>query len=712
MTGAEPNTGPTYGFHGPTAISCGPNSVQNNYFALRFPDQVETQAQRLGDVVLAQWLRESALRGVRGAESIPVRWRERPDGRFGDHPDPSALPGALPVAGPGAVPVAGNAADPGAFADAFLRLGQRRLVVLGGPGSGKSTMAVLLVVELLRRMREGDPVPVLLPLASWRPRVEHLEAWLERQLLREYPYLSAGTVRLLRQGGRILPVLDGLDELPADERPLALEWLNTLEVGNPLVLTCRTEDYAAAVDRAEVLRSATVVEAEPLTAGEASAYLLGSATPQHQERWRPLAAALTADPDGPAARALTVPLMLWLCRTAYRRPDPGRRPEELAERWRLPTPEAVEGHLLDSLVPSVYPVGPLPPPQPGRRAAGRWSREERNRDPERVSRWLGFLARHLERRRGPGLAWWELGTSVRPVPRVLLVGLAAGVFVTLLNGAVSWLEHGFAVAMLDGLINGIPAAVTFGLLHGIGFASRGAAPEPSRVRIRLRERAGQARARSGREILARAGAALVAGLVGGAALGLMEGVGNVMRSGNVSYLKAGLVAAVYYGLIFALSGVSTAVLIAWLEAPVTIASAPEPRDLLGLNRRAVLLLGLVYVPVFGCLVSVGRLLVIGLLHHGLWGVRMVWDDETAVRAGVLSTLGIGIGALFSLSAWGQWILFARFWLPLTGRLPRATLTFLEEAHGRGVLRKDGAVYRFRHDRLQQHLARSAGRRRH
>ncbi|MBD0670210.1 NACHT domain-containing protein [Streptomyces sp. CBMA156] len=662
MTGAEPRPGHTYVFHRPTAISSGPNSVQNNYFTLHFPDEVETQAQRLGDVVLAQWRREAALRAVQGPESIPVRWCARSGGRFGDHPDPSA------------VPVAGNSADPGSFVDAFLSLERPRLVVLGGPGSGKSTMALLFVVELLRRMREGDPVPVLLSLASWRPRAEHLEGWLERQLLREYPYLSTGTVRVLRRGGRILPVLDGLDELPTGERPLALERLNALEDGTPLVLTCRTADYAVAAGRAEVLRSATVVEAEPLTAREASAYLLASATPQHQERWRPLADALTADPDCPAARALTVPLMLWLCRTVYRRPDPERRPADLAKRCSYPTPEAVEGHLLDSLVPSVYPSGPLPPPQPGRKASGRWFRDERNRDPERVTRWLGFLARHLEGRRGPGLAWWELGTSVRLVPRMLLVGLVAGAYVTLLDCVVAWPERGFTVAMLDGLINGIPAALIFALVHGGDFVLRGAAPEPSRVRMRLRERAGEARARSGREILARAGAGLVAGLLGGAGLGLLEGAGNVVRTGNVGYLKVGLVVAVIYGITLALSGGLTAALIAWFEAPVKIASAPDPRDLLGLNRRTVLLLWLLFAPVFGGLVSIGSPLVIALFPHGPRGITLPWDAERALRAGVLTTFGVGFGAMLSLSAWGQWMLFAWFWLPLTGRLPRATMT--------------------------------------
>jgi hypothetical protein len=43
-------------------------------------------------------------------------------------------------------------------------------------------------------------------------------------------------------------------------------------------------------------------------------------------------------------------------------------------------------------------------------------------------------------------------------------------------------------------------------------------------------------------------------------------------------------------------------------------------------------------------------------------------------------------------------------LPLHGRLPWALTAFLDDASRRGVLRQVGAVYQFRHARLQAHLA--------
>ncbi|WP_316529459.1 NACHT domain-containing protein [Kitasatospora brasiliensis] len=715
MTDAEPALRPTYVFYGPTPILIGDHSVQNNFITVASTDPLETEVKQLGRVVLAQWQQEAELRGLHLSRPIPIRWSASPGGEFDDHPE---LTGGS---------VQGSTADLTSFAETFLNLSRGRLVVLGGPGSGKTTLAVLLVIDLLQRMREESPVPVLLSIASWRPRAEHLATWLERQLLREYPYLSLETIRLLRQGRRILPVLDGLDELPATERPLALDKLNSLEDKTSLILICRTQDYAEAISSTEVLRAAAVVEAEPLTAEAASRYLFKSAAPQKQDRWRPLTDALIEDPSCPAAEALKVPLMLWLCRTVYRSPAPGERPEDLIDRCRFPTPEAVERHLLDSLVPSVYSRDPLPPPQLGRKASDAWSEKERNRDTERVSRWLGFLARHLERHDRTDLAWWELGSGMRLVPRMLLTGLLAGACVALLIGPMDGLAaafydpepgpardlatrlvDGLTIMGLDGLINGVPVALVTALVHGIGVVFRGAALEPTRMRIRLVGRRGRAGARSGSEILARAGIGLVAGVAGGAGVGLLQGFGRALFLEDPAWSEVGPGDAVLYAVLFALPAGLVGALMAWSEVPVAIASAPEPRDLLALNRRTLLLQWLVFAPLFGCLVGFGGEAMIIALHNSLWGIELIWGVAGGFRFGMLAPLVVGLATTLSLSAWGQWTVFARVWLPLTGRLPLAAMTFLEDAHGRGVLRKVGAVYQFRHARLQQHFAVEGG----
>jgi hypothetical protein len=74
--------------------------------------------------------------------------------------------------------------------------------------------------------------------------------------------------------------------------------------------------------------------------------------------------------------------------------------------------------------------------------------------------------------------------------------------------------------------------------------------------------------------------------------------------------------------------------------------------------------------------------------------------------GWIGAIGGGVGALAAGlgKAWGRWLLLARFWLPLTRRLPWSVIAFLDDAHERGALRQAGAVYQFRHPSLKNHLA--------
>jgi hypothetical protein len=68
-------------------------------------------------------------------------------------------------------------------------------------------------------------------------------------------------------------------------------------------------------------------------------------------------------------------------------------------------------------------------------------------------------------------------------------------------------------------------------------------------------------------------------------------------------------------------------------------------------------------------------------------------------AGVMDGLGFCLG----FTAWGNWLIFTRGWMTVTRQVPRRFIPFLEDAHRRGVLRQAGAVYQFRHARLQDRL---------
>ena len=71
---------------------------------------------------------------------------------------------------------------------------------------------------------------------------------------------------------------------------------------------------------------------------------------------------------------------------------------------------------------------------------------------------------------------------------------------------------------------------------------------------------------------------------------------------------------------------------------------------------------------------------------------------------IILGVGAGVGFLLLAGAWGRWFILVRFWLCLRRQVPWRVGTFLEDAHRRGALRQSGAVYQFRHVRIQHHLA--------
>jgi hypothetical protein len=167
----------------------------------------------------------------------------------------------------------------------------------------------------------------------------------------------------------------------------------------------------------------------------------------------------------------------------------------------------------------------------------------------------------------------------------------------------------------------------------------------------------------------------------------------VLRIALVDGLVFGLVFGVATGLAFALLGM--------LERPLDIGSAVNPPGLLKTNRSTVVTRFLVWVPTFGLLVGLAAWLLVWLLQPVLG--PLVWSAAASIRMGVLSGLGGALGYALTLTAWGQWAILARIWLPLTGRLPWSVAAFLDDAYRRGILRQAGAVYQFRHARLQHHL---------
>ncbi|MGH8921171.1 MAG: AfsR family transcriptional regulator, partial [Actinomycetes bacterium] len=432
------------------------------------------------------------------------------------------------------------------------------------------------------------------------------------------------------------------------------------------------------------------VEVEPVEVAAAIDFLtdrdrLGSS------RWKAVVDELRSHPDGPLARALSTPLMVDLARSSYT--DPAADPAELCDTDRFPDRESVEVHLLDTYLPTAYAE------RPGQPDHGNGPAAIHRYDSEQAQRWLRFLAAHLDRTGSRDIAWWRLERTLPRWGRGLVLGLAPA----FLFAATGLVGGGLRIALIYGLAFA---------LGGVVAQAFGRIKPPMSVEPRFG--AGRFSVR----------------FTVGAAIGIAMGLAKALPTTAVVALAfvIGLAVGSY----------------AWLDRPVDVRRVSSPHTVLSGDRLAGLLFsatlavslgvfyGLAYaftdpdraLIVFDGTVDLGMGIaaalagaVLGQLMLGRWGsiaygaacaviggqaFALIDEPYTAPLTGVLFGLAVGL-AVFSSRAWGAFTI-TRLWLAARGRLPLRLMRFLDDAHRRGVLRQVGAVYQFRHARLQDRLA--------
>ena len=623
------------------------------------PAQAAAAADRLAEVMAARWRLEATGRRIVTPAPATVRWRWAADEvtaprlEVATPPAAGTGPPALPdLRGPGE-PL-GSGVVTRLHDEIYGRLPHGRLVLLGGPGAGKTgAMILLLLAALDRRASLADdqrarmPVPVWLTLGGWNPATTPLQEWAAATMNRDYPALRApdygpDAARELLRAGRVALFLDGLDEMPEGVRGQALKRVDEEASGLRVVVTSRPDEYRRALHVGRPDNTA-VIELRPIRPAAAAAYLLHGQAGPNRQRWEQVGAYLTQNPDSVAARALDNPLTLSLARDTYA----SHNPFALTKPGRFPTVDAIRKHLIDQVLMTAYPG-------------------ERQR--EHATQWLAWIAHHMGTNRN--LAWWDIPTWIPQWRLRLTRGLALGLPVGL--------TVGLTFGLTFGLRAGLRAGLAFGLVTGLGAelgAGVGLWREPRTIFFPQRPPRPHD---LGRILVSGSRVGLAFGLVTGLVTGLGTGLffaligfgpSTVLFLGPVTGLGTGLFFVFMIGL-FNL----------WTTPIANSPSATAVGTYRAARRISVLFwLGLGFF-----------LVLVLVLGTGLGSMPLVF----------------GLGCALAVAAIPQvpLVKFTELVLACQGRGKVHFGRLLEDAFDRQVLRQAGTVYQFRHATLQDHLA--------
>jgi hypothetical protein len=380
----------------------------------------ERNRRAMLEKVRALWIQGVLENTLQDVEPIERRLEERPDAiaptADGSRQELDRPPATLPAGTP--------------IIDVFDQRGGA-LLILGAPGSGRTTLLLELEQALITRA-ESDPaypIPVVFSLASSVRQHKRLDDWLVEELYRRYEVpRSVGNAWIVKE--QILPLLDGLDEVEAEYRDSCARKINTFRQKHvlvPIAVSCRSSDYEAL---SEKLKFQGAVAILPLTAQQIDAHL--------ERAGMELATLREALRHDEALRSLAqTPLMIKIMMRTYQ-----DMPSESISAGSIEEPrQRIFEAMIQGMVEShrasaaqIVPSGRYP----------RWSvygmlkrrQPSMAYTPGQIKRWLSWLARQMQQRDQSVFYIERLQPDWLPTPRQRRVVIWGTVLISALLGHV------------------------------------------------------------------------------------------------------------------------------------------------------------------------------------------------------------------------------------------------------------------------------------
>jgi len=534
------------------------------------------------------------------------------------------------------------------------------MLILGAPGTGKTTLLLELAKDLLDRAeRDANyPIPVVFNLSSWAVRRLPLERWLISELNDRSDVPKKVAERWVEME-QIIPLLDGLDEVAPDHRQPCAEAINSFRRNHgllPIAVCSRIADYEALGAKLR-LRSAVVVQ--PLTKSQVRNYL-----EQVGEPVKDLRAALGRDSS--LWEILETPLMLWVAILAYR--------DAPVEFFRADTLKLRRKRIFDKFIDAMF---------KRRSAKGGYT-------PEPTISWLSWLAAALRKNEqvvfyleGLNETWlatrsqrWLFSAGI-VLSSGLAGGMAGGMVCAGLGPWISNWKGDWTLKLIDGMLAGMISGLHIGLCVGLIGSFMNLRPIET-IRISLVNISTRLRRAIKDGMIVAFSGALVFGLLGGLNGWLRSGLLRVSLGRYGAYVhlswKDGVLLGLQVGLAFGLVA---------LLSSEAVDTRRSPNQGTRRSARMGLLAGLT----FGILSTLGNWRIYGGEYAVFWGTATI------------VVVGLFGGGLFCIRH-----LVLRLMLWSNGSAPLRYERFLNHAVEFLFLRKVGGGYIFIHRMLLEYFA--------
>lgn len=240
----------------------------------------------------------------------------------------------------------------------------RSLLILGAPGSGKTTTLLELARVLIIRAEQdlSLPIPVVFNLASWTNPKQTLQNWIEQELYTKYQ-VSRALGKDWIQNQQLLLLLDGLDEVKLNFQKACIHAIKEFYQGfgeTEIVVCSRFSDYENLRER---FQFQVAIVLQPLTYQQVDNYL--------NQAGKKLETVRIAWQSDPVMQELArTPLMLSVMALAY---------EGLIEKLPQISLKERQDHLWEKYIERMY----------------KRKRQNLPYSKDQLISWLGFLAQRM-----------------------------------------------------------------------------------------------------------------------------------------------------------------------------------------------------------------------------------------------------------------------------------------------------------------------------